>query len=514
MLNPRDAQGLAGEEFDLVVVGGGVYGIMVALEAARRALRPLLLERGDFGAATSHNSLRIVHGGLRYLQTLDLPRFRESVVERRWFLRHFPDLVEPLPCLMPLYGDGLRRPWPMRAALALNDTLSPRRNAGVRTDRRLAASRVLGVRATRELYLDIDPSGLKGAALWHDAFIPNVPRLLIEALNWACAHGARALNYVEARALVLKQDRIAGLRARDLVSGAELEVRAGVVLNAAGPWAPEFATACDADARGLFQPSLAWNVVFERPAPVPHGLAVQARRPGARTYFLVPWKGVLLAGTGHAPWNAGPDDPRLLGDLLEAFVTDLNEAVPGLDLGRGEVARVFAGLLPARRPGSAELTARPVTLDHKARGGPSGLFSLSGIKLTTSRRVADKVLARAFPSARPVPYPDFPRPEARDGVPDYPFSWLPEAGGDAWQAPLRRALAEEAVEHLDDLLLRRSSLGDNPARAALLAPAACEVFGWDAARAEREVEALRRRLARPDIDAERLVASPPAGGGR
>ena len=325
MLNPRDAQGLAGEEFDLVVVGGGVYGIMVALEAARRALRPLLLERGDFGAATSHNSLRIVHGGLRYLQTLDLPRFRESVVERRWFLRHFPDLVEPLPCLMPLYGDGLRRPWPMRAALALNDTLSPRRNAGVRTDRRLAASRVLGVRATRELYPDIDPSELKGAALWHDAFIPNVPRLLIEALNWACAHGARALNYVEARALVLKQDRIAGLRARDLVSGAELEVRAANQDNP-GPEAQDVNRAVVNAARGTSQ---------QRTIPVGSACRRRAQRGGAvgagvcdglRRRRAGPVSAVagmerrVRAPGARAPWACGPGTQARRADLLPRAV--------------------------------------------------------------------------------------------------------------------------------------------------------------------------------------------------
>jgi glycerol-3-phosphate dehydrogenase len=91
-------------DHDLIVVGGGIYGIALALEAARRGLKTLLVERADYGGATSWSNLRILHGGLRHLQNLDLVRFYESVGERRWFLRHFPDLVRPLPCLMPLYG--------------------------------------------------------------------------------------------------------------------------------------------------------------------------------------------------------------------------------------------------------------------------------------------------------------------------------------------------------------------------------------------------------------------------
>jgi glycerol-3-phosphate dehydrogenase len=94
-------------DYDLIIVGGGIYGAMLALESVFRGLKPLLLEKSDFGAATSFNSLRIVHGGLRYLQTLDLPRHFESVRERRWFLRNFPDHVRPLPCLMPLFQGSI-----------------------------------------------------------------------------------------------------------------------------------------------------------------------------------------------------------------------------------------------------------------------------------------------------------------------------------------------------------------------------------------------------------------------
>ena len=118
----------AAAAYDLIVVGGGIYGAFLTLDAAHRGLRTLLLEKEDFGGQTSFNTLRIVHGGLRYLQSLDLHRFRESVRERTWFLRHLPDLVEPLACLMPLYGNGLKRPIVLRAALTLNDLLSASRN--------------------------------------------------------------------------------------------------------------------------------------------------------------------------------------------------------------------------------------------------------------------------------------------------------------------------------------------------------------------------------------------------
>ena len=162
----------------------------------------------------------------------------------------------------------------------------------------------------------------------------------------------------------MEAGRAAGVRATDTLSGTELTFRAPVVINAAGPWAPSFAAACGAEAPGLMAPSLAWNVVIERPPPADCALAVAPRRPGAQTYFLVPWKGILLAGTGHGPWHGGPDGPRVPADLLARFIADLNAAVPGLNLAEGDVARVFAGLLPARRAGAAELTVREVVVDH------------------------------------------------------------------------------------------------------------------------------------------------------
>lgn len=158
------------------------------------------------------------------------------------------------------------------------------------------------------------------------------------------------------------------------------------------------------------------------------------------------------------------------------------------------MARVFAGLLPARRAGTAELTVREVIVDHGRGGGPAGLYSLGGIKLTTARRVADKFLTQAFPAARPIPYSDFARPAGGAAHPDYPYAWMPAPGDNGWHEPLARARAEEAVEHLDDLLLRRSSLGDSPRRASLLAVEAAKLFAWDAPRAALEVAALRRGL--------------------
>ena len=466
----RDVAAAADRDWDVVIVGGGIYGVALALEVSRSGRSALLLERGDFGHATSWNSLRIVHGGLRYLQALDLPRFHESVQERRWFLRHFPDHVQPLACLMPLYGAGLRRPAVLRAALAANDLLSWRRNAGVRADRRLPAGRVLTTQETIEAFPAVDRRGLLGGALWHDAVMPDSQRLLMELLRWAASLGAGALNYVDVRDLVRDGERVAGVRARDRVGGREVVLRAPVVVNCGGPWAREIAAASDRDRPELFVPSLAFNLLLDHPPLASVAVAVEPRLPGARTYFVHPFKGRAFAGTFHAAWDAdvldGSGEPA--ARLVRRFLDDLNVAVPGLGLDERHVLRVHWGRLPARRPGSETLAVRETILDHGRRGGPRGLFSVSGVKFTTARRVAEKCVRHLPPPTRTYVRVATPGPSIEPRRVPAAADYLEQlrqnpAGARATAVTLAR---EEAVVRIDDLLLRRSDWGIDPATGA------------------------------------------------
>src|SRR3990172_4858416 len=258
----------AKDTYDLIIIGGGIYGAMLALEAIRRGLYPLLVERDDFGEFTSSNSLRIIHGGVRYLQSLDLYRLRKSIAERRWFLQNFPNLVEPLPCLMPLYGKGLRRPFLLRMGLLAYEFLSYKPNQGVRSDRHILPGRIIDATQTREIFSDVDTEGLQGGAIWYDAFMPDSQRVLMEILRWACNYGATALNYVEAVQLLKDKKGIAGIIAIDHESGQYHEFRTNVVVNACGPWCRDIAARFDRDEPTLFRSMMAWNVLFNRKALV------------------------------------------------------------------------------------------------------------------------------------------------------------------------------------------------------------------------------------------------------
>ncbi len=489
----RDPRRAAERDYDLIIVGGGIYGVSLAMEAASRGLKTVLLERKDFGWETSYNHLRTVHGGLRYLQHLDLHRFFESVSERHWFLREFPGLVRPLPCLMPLYGQGVYRPSVFRAALAFNDLLSWRRNQGVRPEQRLAAGQMLSAEAVARAFPLVDRTGLQGGAVWHDAAMPASQLLIVAMLQKACAAGATALNYVEAERVVLEDGHVRGVVGRDGVSGEQLVFRSARLINAAGPACRELAATFSGDDPALFHYSLAWNVLFDRPALSAYSLALRPKRPGGPMYFVHGFDGRIMAGTVHSTWP-GNTAPIPSEEALAAYLADLNLAVPGLELRRAEVLHVYAGLMPAHKEGSARPAVREVIREHGAQNGPRGAYSVSGVKFTTARLVAEKTVEKIFPG-RTVRTGSAAKASGDDMLSAaagyFPADWWPDPADPSWQERLRDIVAEQAVVHLDDLMLRRTSLGDDPRRAVQLAEPLSRLFPWDAGRRAEEVERVR-----------------------
>ncbi|MEO1236005.1 MAG: FAD-dependent oxidoreductase [Planctomycetota bacterium] len=462
----RDPAAAAEREYDLVVVGGGIYGVCATLEAARAGKRVLLLEKRDFGSGSSFNSLRILHGGLRYLQNLDLRRFRDSVGERRWFMANFPELCRPLSCLMPLYNRGLKRPGVFRMALAMNQVMSLDRNRGVPPEARLRNGAVLGVAATRAAFPAVDTEGLKGTAQWFDGLMLGSERLQMELHRWAAACGATQLNYVGATGVVVEDGKVTGVEAEDTASGQQYTFRSKRVLNCAGGWCREVAAAVDRDVPRLFPRSLAFNLVLDAEPVSASAVAVAPDRGRGTMYFLVPWHGGVHAGTCHLAWEGRDADDRTPPEeAIEGFLGDLNRAVPGWGLTRDRVRHVYAGQLPAAAAGEAEMSHVAPFHDHG-----NGCYSLAGHKYTTARLEAARALGKVFPGERLSPQQGMgrPTPSPTAGLCD-----LREliGAGDVEQT-LRRLADEEAVVYLDDLTQRRlDGVGPADAVAALRAAA-------------------------------------------
>lgn len=348
----RDPARLEAEPYDLLVVGGGIHGACAAWDAALRGLRTALIERDDFGGATSANSLKTVHGGLRLLRRGAIRLVRQAIRERRTWMRVAPHLVHPLPVLVPTSGGLLEGRAAFRAALTAHRWIE----ASIPVDPEdppFPRSRVLGRHECLALFPPLNGSrgeNVTGGALWYDAQVLDTERLTLAVLQAAAAAGSLVCNYAEATGFLEQGGAVVGVRGLDLERGVPLVIRARMVLNAAGPWSggvaamhPRVAGSPARRADGL---ALGWNLVLGRTlGAVAVGLRSKRTRggdpagEGPRFLFLSPWEGVTLAGTAYRVVDRLTAEPRVGAPDVHAFLEDVNDACPGLHLGLEDVVQ-------------------------------------------------------------------------------------------------------------------------------------------------------------------------------
>ena len=443
---------LADGEFDVLVVGAGITGACIALDAATRGLRTALVDRGDFGAGATANCLRLVHGGLRYLQHLDLRRSRESIIERSMWLRAAPHLVEPLAVVVPTMRGFLPHRWMLGAGLVINELLSVDRNSGIPEERRLPRARVLSRRETLAHVPALETRELTGGVLFHDAIMYSPERLTLEVVQAAAACGTTTANHVTFEKARVEGGRITGAILRDVLTSDSVEIRTRWIVNATGALASEVASRLtgqvDLDPARY---SIALNLVTRQPASGPAwtvsgGAADPDRRLGAgrRQLFVVPWRGQRLIGTAHFPFRGNPASAVLPDEHVTQFLEEIAAASPPLPVTRDDVALVQWGLLPVAGPepsGRVRLLKRHRILDHRETG-ISGAMSVVSVKFTTARRVAEDVVDRMTGTRR-----------AGVTVPlTLPLPGRPTDGTTSTLAAARRRfgdrLGDEILEHL------------------------------------------------------------------
>lgn len=537
----RDLERLTAHVFDAVVVGGGVYGLSTARELAGRGFSVALLERGDFAAATSFNSLKTVHGGIRALQHGAIATMREFVRERRGIALIAPHLVRPMRFVVPTTNRPPRTPAIMRAFLAAYDLLAGDRNRGVDPVRHLPPSQVVSRAECLSLNPVIDPAGVTGGAVWHDYQLHSPERFAVALLQSAAAHGAISSNYAEVQGLLRNGPRVEGVRVRDLLTGADFDVRARTVVNATGPSSPRLLELLGVSVPPTVNPawSLALNLVLDVAAPASAlgGLA------DGRFLFLVPWQTRAIVGTSHERID-GPPEALRLDEHVERFLHAAARAFPRAAITRNRVRLVHRGLLPAPTSGrdAGALLKHSVVHDHRA-DGVDGLITALGVRYTTARATAAAVarhigrrMAKAtgagHPLSDPVPgghFEDLDRYERRE-IASSRFDAaevrrLIAAYGSGYgdvvrlmqespalAEPLGRACAVTGAEilhavrhemavHLTDALLRRTiaGAGGHPGVDAVRAAAAImsREHGWTEAEQARQIESVDRVYAIP-----------------
>ena len=371
------------ETFDLAVIGGGVSGAGIARDAAMRGLSVALLEKGDFASGTSSKSSRMIHGGLRYLRSRQVRLVRESLREREVLLKIAPHLVHPFTYLLPVYEGGQDSRLRLKLGLTAYDLL-----AGSRVLKRHTMLSAEEVSRSEPL---LQGDGLRGAFRYSDCLV-NDARLTLATVRSAARHGALPVSYAEVEGLERDGERVTGVRYHDRLGGGGGVVRAGVVVNAAGPWVDGLRRM---GGRGpMLRPTKGIHIVFPR-SKLPVSSAVVMGGQDERMMFAVPLGDYTYVGTTDTDYGGDPGDVRSDADDVAYLLDAVHTTFQGVRLSPPDVVSTWAGVRPLV---SEEGAPSSVPRDYEIEMGPEGFVMIVGGKLTTYRAMAedlvDRVVAR------------------------------------------------------------------------------------------------------------------------
>jgi len=391
----RDIHEMSQREFDVLIIGGGITGAFIAWDCALRGLATALVDKGDFGAATSAATSKLIHGGLRYLKTLEVGLVRESLQERRIMEIIAPHHVYPLPFVFPAYGWGKRGLPAALSAMMFYDTLSYDRRWINDDDKKIPGHEKYSAEEILQLEPILAPEDLKGGVIYYDCQMHNPERLTLEPILSAVEYGASVANYAQAEELIVQGDTIAGARVQDLTDDRMYKIKAKVTVNAAGPWADLLL----GKIRGKKQHRLIRSKgihIITRALQKDHAMVLQTL--GGRHFFVLPWRGHSLIGTTDAAYKGSPDEFRVTREDVTDFLDEINKTIPAARLSAGDVLFQYGGLRPiVEKETSVEVevydASRKYELyDHEKDEGIKGFVTAIGGKYTTSRNMARQLV--------------------------------------------------------------------------------------------------------------------------
>lgn len=533
-------------ELDLLVIGGGITGAAVAYDAALRGLSVALLEKRDFGCATSSATSKLIHGGFRYLANMELGLVRESLRERRTLENIAPNFVYPLATVLTAYGKKLFDHLPLiRTGMTLYEALSYDKGKTWDPKKAIPPHRILSADEALRLEPAIKAEGLQGAGVQYDCQSICPERLTFAFVRSAVKHGAKVANYAKVEGFLRSKGWIHGVVAKDLLTGRSHEIRAKLVVNCGGPWADLVLGLARARGDGGGEKKLRRSEgihVVTRKLVDEHLVGFVGRHGH---FFLIPWRGHTLIGTTDKEYVGDPDAWRVTRAAIEELLAEVNAAYGGPTLGYGDVLHAYGGLRPLvedQTKGVYESSRRYEIHDNAAEG-LEGLLTVEGGKYTTSRNLAEKTLTMvarklgrdlgkcgtahrrldgceiddvdAFIAEQQRANADFDgktvdwmaRQYGTDagrvlGLArrDRSLAGVLDADGELG-AQIAWAVREEMARTLEDVMMRRTGLGTlglpSDQALAAIADLAARELRWDDARKADEIAIIRRALTLP-----------------
>lgn len=505
-----------GNHFDVIIVGGGVTGAAVAREAAVRGLRTLLLEKNDFGHATSAATSKLLHGGLRYLESYEFGLVRESLSERHILGLAAGHLSRPMPFVVPMYGWSNPGRFTLQAGLTVYDLLAYDRNLGTPEDKQIPTSKWLSRDEVLRIEPRIESRDLRGGFVYYDYQNLFPERLNLAFLKTAVKNGAQVFNHCRVTGFeteaALRGKRIQKVVFKDELSGHSWCASGTVFVNASGPWMDLLLGLVQSEPTHKVKRSKGIHLLTDR---IIGDHTVFLRNKKGQHCLVIPWEGMTLIGPTDSPYDGHPDDLRPTEEDIAPLVSLVNELLPGAPLTRDKIRHVPIGIRPLVFSDKSTYRAsrKYEIYDHSLEGDQQieGLISVVGGKWTTSRRLGETVMDRVLPKLQKLDPTAVPRlVQARTDK--EPLAGFPSFGGSAselWEqvALTHHRIPDTVLNHLftlygtefqsileigrrDPDLMRRVS--DEPGRFDILAQIQ---FAVENESAQTLTDILSRRLA-------------------
>jgi len=394
------------EKFDVLVVGGGIHGAAIVWELTRNGYNVCLVDKSDFGSETSANSLKVLHGGLRYLQHANFKRMRESIYSRKTFQQIAPHLVKNVPFLIPTFGYTIKSKLALAIAMKLNDIISFDRNKNIENNNYIPGGKTISKKKFSKIIPNLETNNFTGGAVWYESIALNTERLLLEFLYKAYDNGATLVNYAKAEELIIKNKSIKKIRIKDELTNEEFFVQAKYVVDSVGPWLNQFLKGTN-DFSKLSSPlTKAVNFIVKKNFFQEFAVGLESEKEftdkaavinkGKRLFFFVPIGDYTMIGTTYKIYNDEPDNCKIEKEDIQEIIDEINATYKPLNLKYEDVtiAHVGTQAMP-NTEFENEFDIQPEThslvFDHSKNGSIKNLISVKSVKYTTAPSIAKDI---------------------------------------------------------------------------------------------------------------------------